>query len=411
MRNESADVKYPTKQFLGGKFPPFLERIVQRIQNYFSVYNPPEYFENSRPPVTLHGDPDGLATDPNVILSCAQYGDNPVTCIPPIVNEDCEQSTAASEVSLNGAQPPVADDSSYNVVVTHTVVHDNMINVYSPSADPVGGQFVSNVLVVLEPSSSKAKTPIEGAQNKVYAYVQPPKTSDKSKNNNNVDTKLNEKAEYKNPAYTIFIRGDNLEDYTVMENVANASSSSVISVYAQNSTGSKFVKNKKCDPRLGGDCESSQTPVPDAENAILNSKSVPEERTPPLDVPNINLVLFPPTTEPFIYPPKNKTCTKNKYDTADTNANVEYYILKPDDGSLSKPKKSNGTATNFYFLSKTKLDNISPTYLPPDETDDAPSEDHAATSSYVMPVRVNYTSTRKPPFLLNLFRKRHEEPR
>lgn len=397
--------KFPNKQFLGGRFPPFLERIVQRIQNYFSVYNPPEYFENNRPPITPN---DGIS------LICSNGENDSVSCNPAPEEEDCEQSSvAANQVSLNAAHPPpVGDDTGYNVLVTHTVVHDNMINVYSPSADPAGSQFVSNVVVILEPSPTESKTSVETTtpRNKFYVYVRP------TKNKNNVDTKTSaeskEKPEpfqpYDNSSYTIFIRGDKLEEYS--NNIENADNSSLnpdISMYVQNSTGTKFVKNK-CNPHSRGDCESKPvlaTVAGDSENTILNSRSVPEEKSPSSmsEIPNINLVLVPPDAR------KNKSCTKNKYDTADTNTNIEYYVLKPDDGSLNKPKQTKGMATNFYFLSKTKLDDISPTYLPPNEDDLA--ETYSATSSYIMPVHVNYTSTKKPPLLLNLFRRRHEEPR
>ncbi|XP_008188315.1 uncharacterized protein LOC100168848 [Acyrthosiphon pisum] len=38
-----------------GKFPTPIERFIQRIQNYFSVYNPPEYLNDLRPGINNPG--------------------------------------------------------------------------------------------------------------------------------------------------------------------------------------------------------------------------------------------------------------------------------------------------------------------------------------------------------------------
>lgn len=73
-----------------GKFPTPIERFIQRIQNYFSVYNPPEYLNDLRPGIN-NPENDGYQLDSSnntqVILPC--NGTSTIVIIPvPLENEN-----------------------------------------------------------------------------------------------------------------------------------------------------------------------------------------------------------------------------------------------------------------------------------------------------------------------------------
>jgi len=73
-----------------GKFPTPIERFIQRIQNYFSVYNPPEYLNDLRPGIN-NPENDGYQLEPSnntqIILPC--NGTSTIVIIPvPLENEN-----------------------------------------------------------------------------------------------------------------------------------------------------------------------------------------------------------------------------------------------------------------------------------------------------------------------------------
>uniref|UniRef100_A0A2S2NMX7 Periaxin n=1 Tax=Schizaphis graminum TaxID=13262 RepID=A0A2S2NMX7_SCHGA len=73
-----------------GKFPTPIERFIQRIQNYFSVYNPPEYLNDLRPGIN-NPENDGYQLDSSnntqVVLPC--NGTSTIVIIPvPLENEN-----------------------------------------------------------------------------------------------------------------------------------------------------------------------------------------------------------------------------------------------------------------------------------------------------------------------------------
>ncbi|XP_025416282.1 extensin-like [Sipha flava] len=78
-----------------GKFPAPIERFIQRIQNYFSVYNPPEYLNDLRPGINNSendGDQIDNSNDTQIILPC--NGTSTIVIIPvPLENEISNQNT------------------------------------------------------------------------------------------------------------------------------------------------------------------------------------------------------------------------------------------------------------------------------------------------------------------------------
>lgn len=74
-----------------GKFPTPIERFIQRIQNYFSVYNPPEYLNDLRPGIN-NPENDGYqlessSNNTQIILPC--NGTSTIVIIPvPLENEN-----------------------------------------------------------------------------------------------------------------------------------------------------------------------------------------------------------------------------------------------------------------------------------------------------------------------------------
>lgn len=362
----------PDKQFLGGKLPSFLERIVQRIQNYFSVYNPPEYFEGNRPPDTLN---EGIA----VVCSNVQSEDLSCNPVPPeeygVVQQECENIVSQIQEPQNGGA--TAGEDGYNIVVTHTVVHDNMINVYSP-AETGTSQVVSNVVVILEPSAAEySPPPQEGLirnKDKFYVYVNPTAANKKKDQFQTKAGGQTEKPEpfqpYNNGTYTVIIKGNKLHEFS--NNIENTDNGAL---------------HPEVSPYIHGLGNQAQT-----EEGMLTSRSVTENKELP-DVPNINLVLVPPNYQ------RNKSCAKDKYD----NAEIEYYILKPDNGNIIKPKPQKNPSNIGH---KTEIDATSGTYLPPDNQNKPTSQPAEATS--VINIQ---PSTSKFPLLFNLFKKKPEEPR
>lgn len=73
-----------------GKFPTPIERFIQRIQNYFSVYNPPEYLNDLRPGINnpeTGEDQVNQFNDTQIILPC--NGTSTIVIIPvPLENEN-----------------------------------------------------------------------------------------------------------------------------------------------------------------------------------------------------------------------------------------------------------------------------------------------------------------------------------
>ncbi|KAL5242546.1 hypothetical protein ACI65C_009956 [Semiaphis heraclei] len=73
-----------------GKFPAPIERFIQRIQNYFSVYNPPEYLNDLRPGINNSEDEGYQLESSNntqIILPC--NGTSTIVIIPvPLENEN-----------------------------------------------------------------------------------------------------------------------------------------------------------------------------------------------------------------------------------------------------------------------------------------------------------------------------------
>ncbi|XP_050523725.1 uncharacterized protein LOC126895643 [Daktulosphaira vitifoliae] len=87
-----------------GKFPTPIERFIQRIQNYFSVYNPPEYLNDLRPGINNpDNDNNTFVNDTNnthVILPC--NGTSTIIIIPvPFENENVTNEENAKPVSSN----------------------------------------------------------------------------------------------------------------------------------------------------------------------------------------------------------------------------------------------------------------------------------------------------------------------
>lgn len=382
LRRKQTPLTNPPKQLFGGRLPTVIERIVQRIQNYFSVYNPPEYFENNQPSATVN---EGIA------IVCANGGNDSVSCNS--VPEDEYQEQCDEPTTENNTVPPT-DENEYNIVVTHTVVQDNLINVYSP-VDP-SNQIVSNLVVILEPSALKYSPPSEPVvnRNKFYIYVNPSAANKKKDNlQNKSDSEQNEKPvsfqPFKNATYTVILRGDKIEEYS--SNIDNADNNSLnpeISTYIHSSSNTQHVKNK-CKPGVQTEDCKSQLSLDSTEDVILSSRSAFE------DAPNINLVLVPQKDR------ANKSCIKDTYN----NAPIEYYILKPDDGSLSRPKPKNSTQS----LQKSGFDTISATYLPPNISE-TKTESEKPTTSTALPTLTEQTTNRLP-LLFNLFRKNQEEPR
>lgn len=361
----------PDKQFLGGKLPNFLERVVQRIQNYFSVYNPPEYFEGNRPPATSN---EGIA----VVCSNVENEDLSCNPVPPeeygVVQQECENIVSQLNEPQNGGA--TAGEDGYNIVVTHTVVHDNMINVYSPPESGTS-QVVSNVVVILEPSAAEYSPPQQGLirnKDKFYVYVNPTAANKKKDQFQTKADTSTEKPEpfqpYNNATYTVIIKGNKLHEFSNnIENTDNGALHPEISPYI---------------PSLANQAQT--------EEGMLTSRSVPQNNEQP-DVPNINLVLVPPNYQ------RNKSCAKDKYE----NTEIEYYILKPDSGNIIKPKPQKNPSNLGH---KTEIDAISGTYLPPEEESKPTNLPVEATS--VVNIQ---PSTSKFPLLFNLFNKRPEEPR
>ncbi|KAE9538534.1 hypothetical protein AGLY_005633 [Aphis glycines] len=89
-----------------GKFPTPIERFIQRIQNYFSVYNPPEYLNDLRPGIN-NPENDGYQLDSSnntqVILPC--NGTSTIVIIPvPLENENI----STDQNSSNNSDKPEA---------------------------------------------------------------------------------------------------------------------------------------------------------------------------------------------------------------------------------------------------------------------------------------------------------------
>ncbi|XKL61220.1 hypothetical protein PGB90_008277 [Kerria lacca] len=387
LRKKPVTTDNSNKQIFGGKLPSFIERIIQRIQNYFSVYNPPEYFEGNRPPAT---------PSENIAIICANMENDSLSCNPISENDygstdaNCENSISESGSTENN------DEAGYNVVVTHTVVHDNMINVYSPADS--SSQVVSNVVVILEPSEEEYSPPPQPTpnKNKFYVYVNPTKANKKK---NQFQTKLEmeekEKPEsfqpYTNATYTVIIRSDKLQEFS--NNIDNADNNSLnpeIGIYdGQN----EMNPCKSTNPSEKYNCKKEISVVVPNEENVLASRSIVEGKN--LDLPNINLVLVPPNDNNA-----NTSCSKNKFEEKD----VEYYILKPDNGNITKPKD--------VMKNQTRINVTSVTYLPPkkSESEFNDSNNKQNTSATVYAV-ITEPTTNRFPLLFNLFHKRPEEPR
>lgn len=371
------------KQLFGGRLPPFIERIIQRIQNYFSVYNPPEYFENNRPPtVENEGITIICSNQANESFSCSDTNaeespdedENPEVCDS---NSSIIVDPCASDPNSDGCPQTSAQSTQdeYDVVVTHTVVQDNSLNVYSP-ADAT--HMVSNVVVILEPSRTEYSAPTENStRNKFYVYVHPTSGTGANANDRKDEQKIPhqnsaEKREnfppYINATYAVIIRGDRLEEYsTNIDGIGNESLNPDVAVFAKNSTtnGSKTTLCKSIESSPKINCsqlvkDDSYAPSTELPTSVASRSigSTISEQTKNNQVPNINLALVPPINQLS----KNKSCSPSK-NKVTNSLNLEYYILKPDIGGN---KIVNNTEKQAYRLQKTYIDNVvSPTYLPP----------------------------------------------
>lgn len=80
-----------------GKFPAPIERFIQRIQNYFSVYNPPEYLNDLRPGINNSEDEGYQLESSNntqIILPC--NGTSTIVIIPvPLENDNVSSNQNA----------------------------------------------------------------------------------------------------------------------------------------------------------------------------------------------------------------------------------------------------------------------------------------------------------------------------
>lgn len=419
----------PNKQLFGGRLPPFIERIIQRIQNYFSVYNPPEYFESNRPPTAQN---EGItiicSNSANDSLSCnemneqerpneqdAEICDSSATDS----SDGCASGHGSAECSETNAQNVAAQDE-YNVVVTHTVVQDSLLNVYSPTDTT---HMVSNVVVILEPSAAEYSPPVESTtRNKFYVYVNPSAGGkDGLKNSQNDDSteKMEKFHPYLNTTYTVIIRGDKLEEYN--NNVDNADNDSLnpdIAVYVKNSTNNATLKickltssqktaNSNCSQKAAKtNTYSSQSQSP-SEQIVLASRSVGnatgEQTKNDNKVPNINLMLVPPDEHRL----KNKSCPTSSKNKVTSTPNLEYYILKPDNGSNKITKEKEKQA---YYLQKTHIDAaISQTYLPPPpplpQQQQQQYDNNDATTAIETTTDDLQNQPYKSPLSFNLFKK------
>lgn len=95
-----------------GKFPTPIERFIQRIQNYFSVYNPPEYLNDLQRPGINNPEDDGDQTDytneTHIVLPC--NGTSTIVIIPvPLESENfpagAQYTNAPDKLDVYGAQP------------------------------------------------------------------------------------------------------------------------------------------------------------------------------------------------------------------------------------------------------------------------------------------------------------------
>ncbi|XP_065202537.1 uncharacterized protein LOC135832915 isoform X2 [Planococcus citri] len=401
------------KQLFGGKLPPFIERIIQRIQNYFSVYNPPEYFDSNRPPATTVADGQHSA----ITLICSNSSTGSVSCNEMGGSEEQEEDSEQGETlevcdgaaSLNSAEEEntigigsggdeaASQQEEYNVVVTHTIVQDSSLNVYSPIPPPApvpiaadATQMISNVVVILEPAAGQySPPPLDNPdKKKFYVYVNPTKNQAQKLKTATESAEDADKVEnfqpYANTTYTVIIRGDQLQEYnTNLQNASSASLDPEIAIYIRNSNSTKN-KLKKCKlpsqptEQDSADCEQNAN----ASDQSLTSRSastigelisnadgeedassvriaeVKSNENNSNKVPNINLMLVPPNDQ---QKSKNKSCAnKNKI----KNPQLQYYVLKPDNGNKIKTDEKEKPT---YYLQKTNIDagTLSQTYLPP----------------------------------------------
>ncbi|XP_065215344.1 uncharacterized protein LOC135842006 [Planococcus citri] len=414
------------KQLFGGKLPPFIERIIQRIQNYFSVYNPPEYFDSNRPPATTLTDGQHSA----ITLICSNSSTGSVSCNEMGGSEEQEEDSeqgetlevcdgAASSNSAeeentigigSGGDEAASQQEEYNVVVTHTIVQDSSLNVYSPIPPPApvpiaadATQMVSNVVVILEPAVGQySPPPLDNPdKKKFYVYVNPTKNQAqklKTATESGEETdKLENFQPYTNTTYTVIIRGDQLQEYnTNLQNASSASLDPEIAIYIRNSNSTKN-KLKKCKlpsqptEQGGADCEqnanasdqsltsrsastlgeSMSNAEGDEDASSVRMAEVKSNENNSNKVPNINLMLVPPNDQ---QKSKNKSCAnKNKM----KNPQLQYYVLKPDNGNKIKTDEKEKPT---YYLQKTNIDagTLSQTYLPP-----YPSSSSSSSSSSV----------------------------
>ncbi len=428
LRRRPIQATGPDKQLFGGKLPGFIERIVQRIQNYFSVYNPPEYFEGSGPATAYN--------DTSVTVICSNDVQNDSLSCDPIDTEsdytqECEQNATDEQTVLShtsGVEVATAEDG-YNIVLTHTVVHDNTINVYSPA--DVSSQVMSNVVVILEPSADEYSPPrTEPPRNKdkFYVYVNPTAANKKKQNgqqsgNNQVETyaESEERPEsfqpYSNATYTVIIKGEKLQEFANnLENADNNALNPEISIYSESSMSVKPVAGR-CRFGSGSapECEPKSSRLGDTIGPQLTSRSVAQSRSQvpdETDVPNINLVLIPPSS--LLDDRTNRSCTKNQFN--DSDIKQYYFILKPDNGSLSRPRPkpkdvAPKTEINYPQKKPTLGDAAatSATYLPPvavRQTKVSDEEDHELS---VVASNATTQIRTKSPLLLNLFTRSKPE--
>lgn len=295
--------------------------------------------------------------------------------------ELCEAAVIENPEQSSAAPPP---QEEYNVVLTHTIVQDSQLNVYSP-VDTT--HMVSNVVIILEPTAAEYSPPVVQTtpRNKFYVYVNPT-----SANKNKVESR--EKFEEYQPltnnsTYTVVIRGDQLDEYS--NNIDNPESNLLgpeIAVLLQNSS----INCGECDDRSKTSAEEITEEAVKADNKV----------------PNINLILVPPEENKS---KRNRSCGANKASSTTINPNLEYYVLKPQ--PPQQPQIAS-KSKNSYFLQKTQLDSVSATYLPPRQLDDEIlSTTEETTELLTTPPPSLETDRNKLSLLFNLFRKEANEPR
>lgn len=451
----SAITGEPSKQLFGGRLPPFIERIIQRIQNYFSVYNPPEYFDSNRPPLS----PSSAAQHTAITLICSNTTSGSVSCSETSSSEEQQEEEENQQQQGEtlevcdgaGGDPPAnfqeensdgggvavgPPQDEYNVVVTHTVVQDSSLNVYSPaSASPIpfanantadSAHMVSNVVVILEPAAGQySPPPLDNPdKNKFYVYVNPTSANKNQPQrlktwNESADRdgdavgvagdadKISNFQPFANTAYTVIIRGDKLQEYNAdLQNADNNSLNPEIAIYVRNSTTKKL---KKCKlPLQAGEAEADDdVSSEDCDQGVsLASRSVPMSTNSSDEmyndnnnnntdaetiaakannnensnkVPNINLMLVPPNDQPS--KSKNKSCASKK--KANKHPQLEYYVLKPDNNVNKGKTEGDDKEKTTFYLHKTSIGSatLSQTYLPPQSLPSSPSTPASPSSN------------------------------